>query len=139
MCSSDLLTSPHDLDAPEDLVTGSVNGSHLALNWEEVFFPPSAGGLLYRLILLSYTVWVIIGNSLVCIGTVKAYKFGQVCPIYLCYVSSLDVLVGVCLLPTMTIIKLVGYFPYSSIACNVFVYWDYYIICAASFGHFTLM
>lgn len=104
-------------------------------------FTPTLSNLLILTALVTCTIWVIVMNLIMIGALLKGHSKDKehVTDMYLINLLFADVLLGVFVFPFMSIVILIGYFPLSSVWCNLWVYFDYYLIIASSYGFAALM
>lgn len=97
-------------------------------------FAPSLGNLTLLFGLVLFTLWVVVMNLFTIIGLLKTHRKGHVTDLYLANLAAMDTLLGILILPLMSVVILLGYFPFTRFVCDLWVFLDYYLIVAASFG-----
>lgn len=104
-------------------------------------FTPTLSNLLILAGLTTCTIWVIVMNLLIIGALFKGHARDKehLTDLYLINLLFADVLLGIFVFPFMSIVILIGYFPLSGVWCNLWVYFDYYLIIASSYGFAALM
>lgn len=105
-------------------------------------FTPTLTNLMILACLVTCTLWVIIMNTMIIGALLKAHardKEHVLTDIYLVNLLICDVGLGLFVFPFMSIVILIGYFPLSATWCNIWVYFDYYLIISSSYGFAALM
>lgn len=122
---------------PIDPIQNSTNSTF------EIFFhfTPTLSNFLILTGLVTCTIWVIVMNLLIITALLKGHAKNKedATDMYLINLLFADVLLGVFVFPFMSIVILIGYFPFSALWCNLWVYFDYYLIIASSYGFAALM
>lgn len=103
------------------------------------YFHASFGNIMLLIGLVTFTLWVIVMNLLTVIGLLRTHRTGHMADLYLANLAVGDFLLGFLILPLMSVVILLGYFPFAKLVCNVWVFLDYYLIVAASFGSCAMM
>jgi len=103
------------------------------------YFNPTLNNILLLTLLVLLTLWIIASNAVTIVALWRSRRRGHVAELYFANLAISDVLLGVLILPLMSVVILVGYFPFSSFLCDVWVFLDYYLIVASSFGNTALM
>jgi hypothetical protein len=104
-----------------------------------IHFHASFGNIMLLIGLISFTLWVIVMNLLIIIGLWKTHRRGHMADLYLTNLAVGDTLLGIFILPLMSVVILIGYFPFTRFVCDLWVFLDYYLIIASSFGSTSLM
>jgi hypothetical protein len=107
--------------------------------FRKIYFNPTFHNVALLIVLIVFILWVIIVNCLTIVGLWKTHKKGHVVDLYLANLAFGDVLLGILILPLITVVFLLGYFPFSSFVCDAWVFVDYYLIVASSYGFTALM
>lgn len=92
-------------------------------------------------VLVGFNLWIILSNS-VLFGIIwRKVREGNAHPTdcYLINLAIVDILDGFLVLPMMTAVLLLHYFPFSASLCGVWVYWDYFLIVVSSYGYAGLL
>ncbi|CAL8113112.1 unnamed protein product [Orchesella dallaii] len=105
------------------------------------YFTPTLNNIFILACLAICTIWCIVMNLLIIGALWKGHERDKehVTDMYLINLAFADVLLGFLVFPFMSIVILVGYFPLSATWCNIWVYFDYYLIIATSYGFAALM
>ncbi|XP_035709977.1 5-hydroxytryptamine receptor 1E-like [Folsomia candida] len=103
------------------------------------YFHPSFNNIMLLVGLVTFTMWVLLMNLLTIIGLWRTHRRGHMADLYLANLAVGDALLGILVLPLMSIVILLGYFPFTRFVCDLWVFVDYYLIVAASFGCCALM
>jgi len=107
--------------------------------FRRIYFNPSFSNIALLIVLIIFIIWVIVLNCLTIVGLWKTHKKGHVVDFYLANLAFGDVLLGILILPLISVVILLGYFPFSSYLCDAWVFLDYYLIVASSYGFTALM
>lgn len=110
--------------------------------FEVIFhFTPTWHNILILIGLSFCTIWVIVMNLILIGALLKGHKRDKdhVTDMYLINLLFADVLLGIFVFPFMSVVIVIGYFPLSQVWCNLWVYFDYYLIIASSYGFAALM
>lgn len=94
------------------------------ITWDKVV----VGMILYGIVLLT-----IAGNSLVLVAVAKTKRLQTVFNFYVINLAVTDIAVAVCAMSFHTTHTLLGYWPFGSFLCGVWIFFDYGMTFASVF------
>ena len=116
---------------PPSISENSNNGSGSPFQSRPFNVDGSTIGLVIALLL--FILAVVVLNTFTLYGIWKLPKRHKI-DLYMANLAACDILLGVLVFPLMSVVVILGYFPFGHVLCSFWVFADYYLIIVYSFS-----